>query len=121
MPIKAFIPTTKPSQAKEFYRDILGLKLLAEDNYALEFEAGGALLRVTTVQELNPHPFTILGWNVPDIASTIQSLKQKGVAFNKYDFMKQDDLGIWTAPGGAKVAWFNDPDGNVLSLTEVCL
>ena len=120
MPVKAFVPTTKPGEAKQFYRDILGLKLLAEDNYALEFEAGGALLRVTTVQELNPHPFTILGWNVPDIASTIQSLKQKGVEFKQYDFMKQDELGIWTAPGGAKVAWFNDPDGNVLGLTEVC-
>ena len=103
MPVKAFVPTTKPGEAKQFYRDILGLKLLAADNYASEFEAGGALLRVTTVQELIPHPFTILGWNVPDIALTIQSLKQKGVEFKKYDFMEQDDLGIWTSPGGAKL------------------
>jgi len=119
LPVKAFVPTAKPGEAKKFYADILGLKLLSEDNYALEFEAGGTLLRVTTVQELNPHPFTILGWNVPDISSTIRSLIEKGVEFKEYDFMEQDNLGIWTSPSGAKVAWFNDPDGNVLSLTQV--
>ena len=119
MSIKAFVPTTKPSEAKVFYRNILGLKLLSEDDYALEFEANGVLLRVTTVPELKPQAFTILGWNVPDIASMIKSLNEKGIAFKKYDFMEQDSLGIWTAPGGAKVAWFNDPDGNVLSLTQV--
>ncbi len=117
--LKAFVPTTKPGEAKRFYNDILGLKLLCEDNYALEFEAGGTLLRVATVQELNPHPFTILGWNVTDIALTVKDLNEKGVEFKRYDFMEQDNLGIWTAPGGAKVAWFNDPDGNVLSVTEV--
>ncbi len=117
--IKAFVPTTMPSEAKLFYQDILGLKLLSEDNYALEFEAGGTLLRVATVQELNPHPFTVLGWNVPDISSTIQSLIEKGVEFKRYDFMEQDSFGIWTSPGGSKVAWFSDPDGNVLSLTEI--
>jgi len=119
MNLKAFAPTTKPTAAKQFYRDILGLKLLSEDNYALEFDAGGTLLRIATVQELAPHPFTILGWNVPDIASTIRSLNDKGVVFMQYDFMKQDSLGIWVAPGGPKVAWFKDPDENVLSLTEI--
>ena len=119
MSIKAFVPTTKPDQAKVFYRDILGLKLLSEDDYALEFEAGGILLRVAIVPELKPHAFTILGWNVPDISSLIKSLNEKGVEFEKYGFMEQDSLGVWTAPSGAKVAWFKDPDGNVLSLTEV--
>lgn len=119
MNLKAFVPTTKPKEAKQFYRDILGLKLLNEDNYALEFEANGTLLRITTVQELTPHPFTILGWNVPDITSTIKSLNDKGVVFIQYDFMEQDSLGIWVSPGGSKIAWFKDPDGNVLSLTEI--
>src|SRR5258707_1232263 len=119
MKIKAFAPTTKPGEAKEFYRDILGLKLLSEDDYALEFDANGVLLRISIVPELKPQAFTILGWNVPDISSIIQSLNQKGIVCKKYDFMEQDSLGIWTSPGGSKVAWFNDPDGNVLSLTEV--
>lgn len=119
MSIKAFVPTTKPDDAKVFYRDTLGLKLQSEDNYALEFEANGILLRVTIVPDLKPQAFTILGWNVPDIAVVIRSLNEKGVAFTKYDFMEQDSLGIWTAASGSKVAWFNDPDGNVLSLTQV--
>jgi catechol 2,3-dioxygenase-like lactoylglutathione lyase family enzyme len=117
--IKAFVPTTKPEQAKQFYKDILGLKLLSEDSYALEFEAGESLLRVVTVQELTPHSFTILGWNIPDISSTIKSFIDKGIVFEQYGFMKQDGLGIWISPGGSQVAWFKDPDGNVLSLTQV--
>lgn len=116
--LKAFIPTIKPAEARTFYRDVLGLKLLSEDNFALEFEANGVLLRVTIVSDFKPHAFTVLGWNVTDIISVIQSLNQKGVIFEKYGFMEQDNYGIWTAPGGAKVAWFKDPDGNVLSLTE---
>ncbi len=116
--LKAFVPTVKPAEAKSFYRDILGLKLLSEDQYALEFQANGALLRVTIVENLQPQVFTILGWNVGDIVSVIKSLKQKGIVCEKYGFMEQDDLGVWTSPGGSKVAWFKDPDGNVLSLTE---
>jgi hypothetical protein len=96
----------------------LGLKLLSEDNYALEFDANGTLLRVITVPELTPHAFTALGWNVKDIKATISALNNKGVYWEKYDFMQQDELGIWTSPSRAKVAWFKDVDGNVLSLTE---
>jgi len=117
--LKAFIPTVMPEKAKSFYRDILGLKLLSEDAYALEFDANGILLRVTTVSSLKPHEFTVLGWNVPDISSLILLMNSKGIVCEKYAFLKQDDLGIWTAPGGSKVAWFKDPDGNLLSLTEV--
>ena len=116
--LKAFVPTTKPDEAKSFYKDILGLKLLSEDGYALEFNANGTLLRVIIVQELKPQVFTVLGWNVDDIASTIKSLNEKNIFCEKYDFLEQDKLGIWTSPGGAKVAWFKDPNGNVLSLTE---
>jgi Predicted enzyme related to lactoylglutathione lyase len=117
--LKAFVPTTSPKKAKSFYKDTLGLKLLSEDNYALEFDANGTLLRVTTVPELTPHPFTILGWNVDDIISVIKQLNGKKVFFERYDFLEQDNLGIWTSPNGSKVAWFKDPDGNILSLTEL--
>jgi catechol 2,3-dioxygenase-like lactoylglutathione lyase family enzyme len=116
--LKAFVSTTKPEKAKSFYKDILGLNLLSEDNYALEFDANGTLLRVTVVRELEPQAFTVLGWNVDDIASTIKSLNSKNVFCEKYGFLDHDDLGVWTSPSGAKVAWFKDPDGNILSLTE---
>jgi catechol 2,3-dioxygenase-like lactoylglutathione lyase family enzyme len=116
--LKAFVPTVMPDKSKSFYQDILGLKLLFEDNYALEFNANGVLLRVAIVPELKPHGFTVLGWNVPDISSIVISLNNKGIVCEKYSFLKQDDLGIWTSPGGSKVAWFKDPDGNILSLTE---
>jgi catechol 2,3-dioxygenase-like lactoylglutathione lyase family enzyme len=116
--LKAFVPTTKPDKARSFYKDILELELLSEDNYALEFNANETLLRVIIVQEFKPYPFTVLGWNVDNIASTIRSLNDKNIFCEQYDFLEQDGLGIWTAPGGAKVAWFKDPDGNVLSLTE---
>ena len=116
--LKAFVPTIKPEEAKSFYKDVLGLKLLSQDDYALEFEANGTLLRVTIVQELKPQAFTVLGWNVDDIVSIIKSLNDKNIFCEKYDFFEQNDLGIWTSPNGSKVAWFKDPDGNVLSLTE---
>lgn len=116
--LKAFVPTVKPEEAKSFYKDVLGLKLLSQDDYALEFEANGTLLRVTIVQELKPQAFTVLGWNVDDIVSIIKSLNDKNIFCEKYDFFEQNDLGIWTSPNGSKVAWFKDPDGNVLSLTE---
>jgi predicted enzyme related to lactoylglutathione lyase len=116
--LKTFVPTLKPSEAKSFYQDVLGLKLLSEDNYALEFDANGILFRVITVQEFTPHPFTILGWNVDDIKAIIKALNGKGVQCEKYEFMEQDGSGIWISPGGSMVAWFKDPDGNVLSLTQ---
>jgi len=114
--LKAFVPTTNPEKAKIFYSDILGLQLLSEDAYALQFNAHGTYLRVTTVRELHPHPFTVLGWIVPDIIDTVKQLTAKGVMFERYDFLEQDELGIWKAPEGARVAWFKDPDGNLLSV-----
>jgi len=116
--LKAFVPTVKPNEAKLFYKDILGLKLLSEDQFALEFDANGTILRVTIVQELKPHPFTILGWNVDDIVSVIKQLNSKNIYCERYEFLEQDNLGIWLTPNGSKVAWFKDLDGNVLSLTE---
>ena len=116
--LKAFVPTVNPKAAKKFYKDILGLKLLSEDEYALEFKTHNTLLRVIIVPELQPQGFTVLGWNVKDIAAVIKALNKKGVVCEKYKFLQQDNAGIWTSPNGSKVAWFKDPDGNVLSLTE---
>lgn len=117
--LKAFVPTVKPSEAKSFYQGILGLKLLSEDNFALEFEANGTLLRVATVKDLTPQQFTVLGWNVDDIVSVIKQLNDKNIFCERYVFFEQDDFGIWISPNGSKVAWFKDPDGNTLSLTEL--
>jgi catechol 2,3-dioxygenase-like lactoylglutathione lyase family enzyme len=116
--IKAFVPTTNAKKAKAFYGGILGLTLLSEDEYALEYNSNGTLLRVTLVPELKPQSFTILGWNVPDIYAIIKLLNIKGIQCNKYDNLEQDNLGVWNSPGGSKVAWFRDPDDNVLSITE---
>ena len=116
--LKAFVSTTNVDKARTFYEDILGLNLVSRDDFALEFDSNGTLLGVTFVSELIPQSFTVLGWNVPDIHAIIKSLNKKGIEFNKYDFLKQDNYGVWISPGGSKVAWFKDPDGNVLSLTE---
>jgi catechol 2,3-dioxygenase-like lactoylglutathione lyase family enzyme len=116
--LKAFLPTTHPDKAKAFYQNVLGLKLLSEDNYALEFDVNGTSLRITVVETFTPYSFTVLGWEVDDIRSMIRRLTEKGVVFERYNFLKQDDLGIWTSPSGAEVAWFKDPDNNLLSLTE---
>ncbi len=114
----AFVATQQPKRAKRFYSDILGLRLVGESPFALEYNAGGTMLRVAVVQEAVIAPYTVLGWDVADIRKAVKGLKKKRVAFQRYPGMGQDDLGIWTSPSGAKVAWFKDPDGNTLSLTE---
>jgi catechol 2,3-dioxygenase-like lactoylglutathione lyase family enzyme len=115
--IIAFVGTRNAERAKEFYRGMLGLNLVSEDPFALVFDVGGTMLRVTPVRDLSPAGFTVLGWEVKDITAAVQGLQKAGVMFERYNF-PQDELGIWTAPGGAKVAWFKDPDGNVLSLSQ---
>ena len=114
-----FILTRERPKAVAFYRDILGFPLVSEDMFAAVFDLNGTMLRISTVETHQASPSTVLGWEVPDIAETAKALKAKGVVFNIYDGFGQDDLGIWTSPAAdAKVAWFKDPDGNVLSLTE---
>jgi catechol 2,3-dioxygenase-like lactoylglutathione lyase family enzyme len=113
------ICTRDRARATAFYRDVLGLALASEDNFATVFNTGGVTLRVSVVPDFTPHEHTILGFNVPDVSATVKALREKGVTFNFYPRFKQDDLGIWTAPGGAvRVAWFKDPDGNVVSVTN---
>jgi predicted enzyme related to lactoylglutathione lyase len=113
------ICTKDRARAAAFYRDTLGLTLSHEDSFAAVFNLGGATLRVSTVAEFRPHEHTILGFNVPDVAATVKALREKGVTFNFYQGFVQDELGILTLPGGTvRVAWFKDPEGNVLSVTN---
>ena len=117
----AFIPTTNPKKARAFYENTLGLRFISDDQFALVFDSSGVTIRIANVSGVphKPAAFTILGWTVPDIAETIRALSKKGVLFERYEGMTQDVLGIWTSPSGARIAWFKDPDGNVLSITEI--
>ena len=114
----AFVATTNPTRALAFYENALGLTLVADEQFALVFDLSGAMLRVTRVDALEPQPFTVLGWRVDDIESEARALAGRGVGFERYPGLDQDDLGIWSSPSGARVAWFKDPDGNTLSLTQ---
>lgn len=115
----AFLPTTNPAAAKTFYEGTLGLRLISEDSFALMFDANGTPLRVTTIESAPQLPFTVLGWTVPDIGAAVHELVAKGVVFERFAGMDQDDDGVWTVPGaGARVAWFKDPDANMLSVTQ---
>jgi catechol 2,3-dioxygenase-like lactoylglutathione lyase family enzyme len=117
-PIIAFVATKDPAKAKAFYRDVLKLKLRADEPFALVFDANGTMLRVSKVKELTVAPYTVIGWKVSDIAAAMKKLAQRGVTFEKYKGLPQDEAGVCTFPEGAKVAWFKDPDGNTLSLTQ---
>src|SRR5579864_1680768 len=113
------ICTRDRARAAAFYRETLGLVMTSEDNFAAVFNVGGIALRVSTVADFVPHEHTILGFNVPDVTATVKALREKGITFNKYNGFSQDELGILTVPGTAvRVAWFTDPDGNVLSVTN---
>ena len=113
------ICTRDRARATAFYHDTLGLTVAYEDSFAAVFNIGGVTLRVSIVVDFTPHEHTILGFTVPDVAATVKALREKGVIFNTYQHVRQDEFGIWTAPGGAvRVAWFKDPDGNVLSVTN---
>ncbi len=118
-PLVAFLATVDAARARGFFEDVLGLRLVEETPFALVFDAAGTTVRIQRVKELTPHPFTALGWEVADLPAAIRALVERGVVFERYGFFDQDELGIWTAPGGgARVAWFKDPDGNTLSLSS---
>jgi catechol 2,3-dioxygenase-like lactoylglutathione lyase family enzyme len=114
----AFVATRDPGRAKKFYRDTLGLPLVSEDEFALAFDAAGTMLRVTRVQEVAAAKYSVLGWRVRDIVQTAKDLQKVHVTLERYSGMQQDELGIWNSPSGARVAWFKDPDGNTLSITQ---
>lgn len=113
-----FIPTRDGEAARSFYEATLGLRFVADDGFALVFESGGNMLRVVRTGEFTPPPYTIVGWESLDIERDVEALAERGVTFERYSFVTQDQAGIWTTPTGDKVAWFKDPDGNTLSLSQ---
>jgi len=120
-PIIGFIPTLDAERSRAFYEHTLGITFVADDGFALVFKSGSNMIRIARVQELTPAPYTILGWEITDIVAEVTALTAKGLVFARYPFLQPDQvdsLGIWSAPGGAKVAWFQDPDGNTLSLSQ---
>jgi catechol 2,3-dioxygenase-like lactoylglutathione lyase family enzyme len=116
--IIAFVPTRDALKARAFYEEVLGLRFIKDDGFAVVFDANGIMVRVAKAPEFKPLPFTLLGWQVSGIEEVVRGLQKKGVHFEIFGFFKQDELGIWTAPTGDKVAWFKDPDGNILSVSQ---
>jgi len=115
----AFVATTDLARSHTFYGEVLGLGYVETTPFANVYDAGGTRLRVTLVDRVASAPYTVLGWTVPDITAAIEDLATHGVPFERYEGVDQDSAGVWTAPGGARIAWFRDPDGNVLSLTQM--
>ena len=114
----AFIPTKDYDKARAFYEGKLGFDFVSLDNFALVMNAGGRLIRITKIPSFTPLQGTVLGWQVENIASVAAWLGDRGVTLEKYPFAQDQDLGIWTAPDGTKVAWFKDPDGNILGISQ---
>jgi catechol 2,3-dioxygenase-like lactoylglutathione lyase family enzyme len=117
--LMAFIATTDLERARAFYEGVLGLPVIEDDGRAVAFDAHGTMLRVTGVPRLTPASHTVLGWSVPDLADAVRELQSRGVAVARFAGFEQDEQGIWTAPTGARVAWFTDPDGHTLQLTQL--
>ena len=117
--IVAFAPAREAERAKHFYSEVLGLRLVSEDQWALQYDANGVTLRLQLANRFMPQPFTVLGWNVEDVSATMAELKGRGVVFERFGFVQQDANGVWTTPDGSKVAWFKDSEGNLLSVTEL--
>ena len=116
--ITAFLATADAKLSKAFYEQVVGLHLVAEDEFAMEFDSNGIALRIQKVEAVQPHPYTSLGWRVGDLRDAVATLVERGVRFERYPFLEQDGAGIWLAPSGTQVAWFKDPDGSLLSLSE---
>lgn len=117
----AFVPSRDLARARGFYESTLGLEFISADQFALVFNAHGTPLRVANVANVKtflPAPFTIVGWQVTNVGDTVGDLEKKGVRFERFPGMEQDARGIWQSPTGAQVAWFKDPDGNILSINQ---
>jgi catechol 2,3-dioxygenase-like lactoylglutathione lyase family enzyme len=113
-----FLATANAGRARAFYERVLGLAFVADEPPALVFRVGDSMLRIQKVEQVHAAPYTALGWEVSDIRQTVRDLHTAGVVFQRYEGMNQDADGVWAAPSGALVAWFRDPDGHVLSLTQ---
>jgi catechol 2,3-dioxygenase-like lactoylglutathione lyase family enzyme len=113
-----FVGTRDADRARAFYEGTLGLPLVEDNGHALVFDAHGNPVRVQRVEAVEPHIYTALGWDVPDIVSAVRALAARGVSFLRVPGLPQDDDAIWHTPDGSHVAWFHDPDGNTLSLAQ---
>ena len=113
-----FLATANAARSRDFYQQVLGLAFVADEPAALVFQVGHSIFRIQKVGHVQPAPYTAMGWSVSDIRRTVRHLHEAGVVFQRYEGMSQDGDGIWQAPSGALVAWFRDPDGHVLSLTQ---
>ncbi|OAI40325.1 glyoxalase [bacterium SCGC AG-212-C10] len=113
----AFLATTNAERTRAFFQDTLGLRLESDDDFALVFDANGTSLRIAKVQEVSLAPYTVLGWHVADVRATVVALTAKGVVFERFEGMGQDADGIWSPGGGQGVAWFKDPEGQLLSVS----
>lgn len=116
--IIGFVPTRDSKRAREFYEGKLGFRFVSDDQFALVMMAGDTMIRISKAKDFTPAPYTVMGWEAQDIEALVRWLYSRGVAFEKYPFIEDQELGIWAAPGGDKVAWFKDPDGNVLSVSQ---
>lgn len=116
--ILAFVPIKDGDKGRAFYEGVLGLRFVNDDGFALVFDANGIMIRAVKIKEFTPAQFTVLGWQVADIENVVRGLAKRGVHFEIFGFFKQDELGVWTSPSGDKVAWFKDPDGNILSVSQ---
>ncbi len=116
--IIAFVPIRDSQQSRPFYEGVLGLRFVSDDPFALVMESNGVMVRLAKTPKFTPAGFTVMGWEVLKIEEDVAVLQKKGVKFEKFPGLSQDESGIWAAPGGAKVAWFKDPDGNILSLSQ---
>lgn len=116
--LAAFVATADAEAARAFYQDVLGLTLISDEEYAIVFDANGTTLRIQKAGSFTPHQFTALGWHVDDIEAAMADLRVRGVEFEQCPWMPEGSNGIMTFPEGARVAWFKDPDGNLLSLDQ---
>ena len=117
--IVCFAASSKPDEARAFYGEVLGLESVEETPFAMVFRSNGVVLRVQKVERVHAAPYTLIGWEVVDIDATVARLSDRGVVFERFEWIEQDEAGIWTVPDGTKVAWFKDPDSNLLSLSQV--
>ena len=117
-PLIAFVPSKNTGRSRSFYEGTLGLRFISDDSFAIVMESNGTMVRIVSVGEFDPAPFTILGWQVDDIHAKVAELSGKGVQFKRYPYFEQSPDGVWTAPNGAMVAWFPDPDSNILSVSQ---
>ena len=116
-----FAATTNAARSRKFYENMLGLRFVADEMFALVFKVGELDLRIQKVEQRSEIGYTVLGWAVRDIRQSVRQLVKAGVVFARFEGLEHDDDAVWTAPGGAKIAWFRDPDGNTLSITEYAL